>query len=276
MRGAPPHAAKASTVGLDAGRTRQKKRKDKRMILKDKVALITGSARGIGRAIALALAKAGAKIVISDIDEAGCQATAEEIKKLGVEAIGIKFDVSKYEEAEKTVETIIAKFGRIDILINNAGITRDNLMMRLKPEDWALVINVNLTGTFNCAKAVSRPMLKTGGKIINISSIVGVYGNAGQANYSASKAGVIGLTKTLAKELASRNITVNAIAPGFIKTEMTAKLTEEMRAALTERIPLKKLGEPEDVANMCVFLASPAADYVTGQVIGVDGGLVVG
>lgn len=237
--------------------------------LKDKVALVTGSAQGIGKAIAVAMAKEGAKVIISDINLELAEQTAKEVG-----GTAIKFNVADLPEVEAAVKQSIEKFGRIDILVNNAGITKDNLLLRMKKEDWDLVLSINLTGVFNLCKAISPLMMKArSGKIINIASIVGEMGNAGQANYAASKAGVIGLTKTLARELSSRNITVNAIAPGFIQTAMTDKLPDEIKKQMAAQIPLGKLGLPEDVAAAAVFLASPDADYITGQVINVNGGM---
>jgi 3-oxoacyl-[acyl-carrier protein] reductase len=246
-------------------------------MLKDKVAIITGSARGIGKAIAEEYAKNGAKVVISDILQELADETAKELQeKYNVETLAIKADVSKFKEVEALVKGTIDKFGSIDIIVNNAGITRDNLIMRMSQEEWNLVIDINLKGVFNCTKAVTRPMMKQrSGKIINITSVVGQMGNAGQINYSASKAGVIGMTKTSAKELGSRGIKVNAIAPGFIVSEMTDKMTDQAKDSLVALIPAKKLGHPSDIANAAVFLASDKADYITGQVINVDGGMVM-
>ena len=246
-------------------------------MLKNKVAIITGSARGIGKAIAEEYAKNGAKVVISDILQELTDETAKELQeKYNIETLAIKADVSKMEEVESLVKNTIEKFGNIDIIVNNAGITRDNLIMRMSEDEWNLVIDINLKGVFNCIKAVTRPMMKQrAGKIINITSVVGQMGNAGQINYSASKAGVIGMTKTSAKELGSRGIKVNAIAPGFIVSEMTEKLSDQAKDSLIALIPAKKLGQPSDVANAAVFLASDKADYITGQVINVDGGMVM-
>ena len=244
--------------------------------LKDKVTLVTGAGRGIGRAIALEFAKSGSDVVVSDIDAAGAQQVAKEIQQLGQQAIALKADVSVLDEAELVVKHSLERFDHIDILINNAGITRDTFLMRMDAEQWESVIRVNLTGTFNCCKAVSKPMMKhRQGRIINISSVVGVMGNAGQVNYAASKAGVIGLTKSLAKELAGRNILVNAVAPGYIETEMTKSLPEEAIENFKRLIPLGRAGLPEDVAHVCLFLAGPQASYVTGQVLHVDGGMVM-
>jgi len=242
--------------------------------LKGKVALVTGSSRGIGKAIALAFAKAGANVIISDINLELATQTAEEAAKLGVKAKAIKQNVADLAEVEATVKEVHTEFGRIDILINNAGITKDNLLLRMKKEDWDAVININLSSVFNLCKAIAPIMMKQrSGKIINIASIVGEMGNAGQINYAASKAGVIGVTKTLAKELASRGITVNAIAPGFIQTAMTDKIPEEIKKQMLTGIPLGKLGQPEDIANACLFLAANTGDYITGQVIRVNGGM---
>jgi len=246
------------------------------MLLKDKVAVITGSARGIGKAIAVAMANEGANIVISDINLEMAEATAKEISKLGVKTLALGLNVAKTAECESFVEQVIAKMGQIDILVNNAGITRDGLLMRMKEEDWDVVIAVNLKGVFNCTKAILKSMLKQrSGKIINIASVVGVVGNAGQANYSASKGGVIALTKTTAREVASRGINVNAIAPGFIASDMTDKLNVEIKEQVTKNIPFGEMGTPEDIANTAVFLASDKSKYMTGQVLCVDGGMVM-
>ena len=245
------------------------------MRLKDKVALVTGAARGIGRAIAFALASEGADIVIWDINIEEAKETSRDIEALGRRSLAQAIDVTNFSKVEEAVNKILDKFTKVDILVNNAGITKDNLLLRMSEADWDTVLNVNLKGTFNCTKAVSRFMLKQRcGKVINIASIIGIIGNAGQANYSASKAGIIALTKTAAKEFASRNINVNAIAPGFIQTEMTAKLPEEMKQKMLEMIPIARFGSPEDVAGVCVFLASEEANYITGQTIIVDGGMV--
>jgi len=248
------------------------------MCLSGKVALITGSARGIGKAIALELANHGANIAINDIlTENEINETLEEIKQITNKAIGIRADIAKLDEVESMMKEIINKFGKIDILVNNAGIVRDSLLMRMKEEDWDAVININLKGTFNCSKTVAKYMMrqKSGGKIVNISSVIGLVGNIGQANYAASKAGIIGLTKSTAKELALRNINVNAIAPGFIETDMTKKLPEKVRQDLQQQIPLKRLGTVEEVAKTVYFLVSDAANYITGQVINIDGGMVM-
>ncbi len=244
--------------------------------LTGKVALVTGAARGIGASIALKLASAGCSMMVSDIDAEGAQKTALEIIAMGSEAEFVKTDVSQASDAENMIKAALEKFGKIDILVNNAGITRDNLLMRMNEKEWDSVIAINLKGTFNCIKAATRSMLKQrSGKIINIASVVGVMGNAGQANYSASKAGVIGLTKSIAKEFGPRNIQVNAIAPGYIETEMTKDLAESSKEAYLNIIPLKRAGQPDDVANAVLFLAGPLSDYVTGQVIHVDGGMVM-
>ncbi|GIP14513.1 3-oxoacyl-[acyl-carrier-protein] reductase FabG [Paenibacillus montaniterrae] len=243
--------------------------------LEGKKALVTGASRGIGRAIAIALAEAGADVAVnySGSEQAAAE-TADAIRALGREAIIIKANVGKAAEFEDMVKQVVEQLGAIDILVNNAGITRDNLIMRMKEEEFDQVIETNLKGVFNGIKAVTRPMMKQrSGKIINISSVVGVLGNPGQANYVAAKAGVIGLTKASARELASRNITVNCVAPGFIQTEMTDKLPDELKDSLSGQIPLAKLGEASDIANAVRFLASDAAAYMTGQTIHVDGGM---
>jgi 3-oxoacyl-[acyl-carrier protein] reductase len=240
------------------------------------VALITGGARGIGRAIAEELAAGGATLAIVDVLQDVAEATATEFRARGVTAVAFVANVANLADVERMFGEVLARFGKVDILVNNAGITRDNLIMRMREEEWDAVIAVNLKGTFNCIKAASRPMLKArSGRIVNIASVVGVMGNAGQANYSASKAGVIGLTKTAAKELASRGITVNAVAPGYIRSEMTDKLTDAAREAFLTVIPLARAGTPEDVARAVGFLCSDAAAYITGQVLHVDGGMVM-
>ena len=247
------------------------------MGLEGKVAIITGSSRGIGRAIAQKLAADGAKVVINYSNNAqAAQEVADLLNQTKIIAHIIQADVSYYGEAEKLVQETIKIFGRVDILVNNAGITRDNLLLRMKEDDWDAVMNTNLKGVFNCTKAVLKPLLKQrSGKIVNISSVVGLMGNAGQANYAAAKAGIIGFTKSVAKEVASRGINVNAVAPGFIITEMTKVITEEVRKDMLEAIPLGRFGSPEDVANVVNFLVSTAADYVTGQTIAIDGGMVM-
>ncbi len=246
-------------------------------MLKDKVAVITGSGRGIGKAIALKLAENGANIVINDIEGSTyADETRDEIEALGVKAIIVRGDVRKKEDVENLINTTVDTFGRIDILVNNAGITRDGLMIRMSEEDWDMVLDINLKGAFNCIKAAARPMMKQrSGSIINIASVVGVMGNAGQANYTASKAGLIGLTKTVAKELSSRNIRANAVAPGFIESHMTDILTEDVKNKYFDAIPLSRFGKTEDVAKAVLFLASDLSSYVTGQTINVDGGLVM-
>ncbi len=244
--------------------------------LENKVAIVTGGARGIGKSICLKLASEGCDIVVSDIDLDGAKACVKEIEATGQKAIAVKTNVANLEDAEELVKQSIDAFGKFDILVNNAGITRDNLIMRMDEASWDSVIEVNLKGTFNCIKAATKPLMKQrSGKIINMASVVGVIGNAGQANYSASKAGVIGLTKSVAKEFGSRNIQVNAIAPGYIETEMTHVLSDAAKEAFLNVIPLKRPGTPEDVANITLFLSSPMSDYVTGQVINVDGGMVM-
>jgi 3-oxoacyl-[acyl-carrier protein] reductase len=241
--------------------------------LSGKTALVTGSTRGIGRAIAQSLAEAGARVAVVGRDKSKAEAVAVEI---GKGAMGFAADVSHTAEVIELVADVEKAFGGIDILVNNAGLTRDNLVMRLKDEDWDEVLNANLRGAFATIRAAARGMMKKrSGRIINISSVVGLNGNKGQANYSASKAGLIALTKSVAKELGSRNILVNAIAPGFIETEMTAAMTPDARAALNGLIPLERLGKPEDIAAAVVFLASDYASYITGQVIVVDGGMVM-
>ncbi|WP_121609292.1 3-oxoacyl-[acyl-carrier-protein] reductase [Mesobacillus foraminis] len=247
------------------------------MRLEGKAVLVTGASRGIGREVALELAREGANVAINYAgSEAKAAEVAEEIKTMGREAIVIRADVSNPEAVDAMVKETIEVFGKLDILVNNAGITKDNLLMRMKESDWDDVININLKGVFLCTKAVTRQMMKQrSGRIINISSIVGVSGNAGQANYVAAKAGVIGLTKTTAKELATRGITVNAVAPGFITTDMTDKLNDDTKAEMLKQIPLGKLGEPSDVAKTVAFLASEDSRYMTGQTLHVDGGMVM-
>lgn len=246
------------------------------MRLKDKVALITGGARGIGRQIALLFAREGADIVIADVNLQEAEKTAQDIQALGRKAFSLQLDVTNLAKVEEAINKILDKFTNVDILVNNAGITKDGLILRMSESDWDAVLAVNLKGTFNCTKAVSRVMLKQrSGKIINIASIIGIIGNPGQANYAASKAGIIALTKTSAKELASRNININAVAPGFIQTDMTAKLTEDLKQKMLSAIPLSRFGTAGDVANVCLFLASEESAYITGQTIIVDGGMVM-
>lgn len=242
-----------------------------------KTAVVTGASRGIGRAIALKLAQDGANVVVN---YSGSQAKAEEvvaeIKALGQQAIAVQANVADADEVKVLMGAAMDAFGSIDILVNNAGITRDNLLMRMKEDEWDSVMDTNLKGVFLCTKAVARQMMKQrAGRIINVASIVGVAGNAGQANYVAAKAGVIGLTKTTAKELAARNILVNAVAPGFIATDMTEELPQDVKDAMLTQIPLAKLGQPEDVANVVAFLASEGANYMTGQTLHIDGGMVM-
>lgn len=244
-------------------------------MLEGKVALVTGASRGIGRSIALGLAAAGADVMVN---YSGSEQAAEEvaalIRDMGRKAEKIRANVGTAAEVEQMVKATLEKMGKIDILVNNAGITKDNLIMRMKEEEFDQVIETNLKGVFNCIKAVTRPMMKQrSGTIINITSVVGVTGNPGQANYVAAKAGVIGLTKTAAKELATRNITVNAVAPGFIATEMTDKLPEEARESIMKQIPFGRMGRPEEIAKVVVFLASDSAAYMTGQTLHVDGGM---
>ncbi len=244
------------------------------MKLKGRVALITGAAQGIGKSVALLLAQNGADIVVSDINLEKAEETAKEIESIGSKAIAIKVDVANLKDVERMVESILEKFGKIDILVNNAGITRDKLILRMTEEDWDAVLNVNLKGTFNCTKAVVRHMAKQrSGKIVSIASVVGEMGNAGQVNYSASKAGVIGLTKTIAREFAQRRINVNAIAPGYIETPMTEVLPEKVKEELKRLIPMERLGKPEDVAEAVLFLVSEESNYITGHVLNVNGGI---
>ncbi|GIN61494.1 3-oxoacyl-[acyl-carrier-protein] reductase FabG [Robertmurraya siralis] len=247
------------------------------MKIEGKNALVTGASRGIGREIALELARQGANVAVNYAgSEKMANDVVDEIKSLGREAFAVQADVADGDAVSNMMKRVIEQFGSIDILVNNAGITRDNLLMRMKEEDWDAVIDTNLKGVFLCTKAVTRQMMKQrSGRIINISSIVGVGGNAGQANYVAAKAGVIGLTKTTAKELASRGITVNAVAPGFITTDMTDQLNEEMKAEMLKQIPLARLGEPQDIAKVVAFLASEESRYMTGQTLHVDGGMIM-
>ncbi|WP_071142366.1 3-oxoacyl-[acyl-carrier-protein] reductase [Acidaminococcus timonensis] len=247
------------------------------MTLVGKVALVTGGSRGIGRAVALKLAENGADVAIN---YAGNTAAAEEVKaaieKLGRKAMLVQGSVADTDGVQALVNQVVKELGRLDILINNAGITRDGLLMRMKEADWDAVLETNLKGVFNCSKAVMRTMMKQkSGRIVNMASVVGEMGNAGQANYAAAKAGVIGFTKSLAKEVASRGITVNAVAPGFIATDMTKVLTDDQKAEMARSIPLGRAGQPEDVANAVLFLVSDEAAYITGQVLNVDGGMVM-
>ncbi len=247
------------------------------IILQGKVAIVTGGSRGIGRATSLALAQAGATVVIN---YRGNQAAADElvalIEKADGRALAIQADVSQSEDVERLFKQSMDTYGRLDILVNNAGVTRDTLLLRMKEADFDAVINTNLRGTYLCTRAALRPMTKArGGRIINMSSVVGLIGNAGQANYSAAKAGLIGFTKATAREMASRHITVNAIAPGYIDTEMTSGLGDQIKAAILENVPLGRLGTPEDIAGVVCFLASDMASYITGQTIVVDGGMVM-
>ena len=243
----------------------------------NKVALITGSSRGIGKQIAIKLAKNGYNIVVNYVNKnEEVEKTIEELKQFGVEVLEAQGDISNYEQSEKIVNLVIEKFGQIDVLVNNAGITKDMLIMRMKKEDFTKVIDVNLVGTFNITKNVIPHMMKKrSGRIINISSVVGISGNAGQCNYAASKAGIIGFTKSLAKELASRNILVNAVAPGFIETNMTDVLQENVKEEIKKQIPLKRIGKAEDVANAVYFFTSEESSYITGQVLQVDGGMLI-
>ena len=245
------------------------------MNFSDKTAVVTGGSRGLGRAICLELARGGANVVFCYAgNEAAAQETVSACEALGAKAVALRCDVSSEAEVKALMDTALKTFGRIDILVNNAGITRDTLLMLMKPEDFDAVISANLRGTFLCMKAVARQMVKQRyGRIVNLSSVVGLRGNAGQVNYAASKAGVIGMTKSLAKELAGRNITVNAVAPGFINTDMTAALTDAAKTAALGAIPMGRMGAPEDVARAVAFLASDGAGYITGQVLAVDGGM---
>lgn len=247
------------------------------MDFEDKVAVVTGSSRGIGRAIALRLAEGGARVVVNfRRDEAGAEEVVAQISAGGGRAIAVQADVSDVKQAQTLIDTAKATFGRVDILVNNAGTTRDTLLMRMSEEDWDLVIDTNLKGTFNCIKAVSRQMVRQRyGRIVNITSVAGLVGNVGQANYASAKAGLVGLTKTVAKELGSRGITCNAVAPGFVYTELTASLPPDLVQQAIDRTPLGRVGEAEDMAAAATFLASDDAAYITGQVIAVDGGLSI-
>ena len=244
--------------------------------LKDKVALVTGGARGIGKAVALELAMKGCHVVVSDLDMENAEKTAYEIKSKGVRSLAVKSNVAESADVDILIKKVLEIFGRIDILINNAGITRDTLLMRMEEADWDLVLGVNLKSAFLCTKHIIRTMMKQrSGKIINMASVVGVMGNAGQSNYAASKAGLIGFTKSVAKEVAARNIQVNAVAPGFIETEMTEGLSEDVKENYLHNIPAKRMGSPEEIAKLVAFLASQDSDYITGQVIHIDGGLLM-
>lgn len=244
--------------------------------LKGKVAFITGSAQGIGKAIAKKLGEQGADLVLIDINKESLNKTVDDFKSLNVKVKSYICDISDFNKIEALAKTVLVDFGKVDIIVNNAGITRDNLVMRMSQSEWDLVIKINLSGTFNVCKAFTRFLLKQrSGRIINISSVIGLMGNAGQVNYAASKAGLLGLTKSLAKEFGARNILVNAIAPGFIETEMTKQLSDSDREAYSKIIPLKRFGSPEDVANTVLFLSSEMSSYVTGQVIQCDGGMIM-
>ncbi len=244
------------------------------MSLTGKIAVVTGAAQGIGQAIATTLAQEGADVVVADLNANRCHETVERVKQLGRKAIAVSVNVGDWDQVKRMVDHVLKEWERIDILVNNAGITRDGLLMRMKEEDWQAVLQVNVTGTFFCAKAVLPTMSRQrSGRIVNIASIVGAIGNAGQANYAASKAAVIGLTKTVAREYASRNITINAVAPGFIDTAMTQELSADAKEALLKQIPLKRLGQPSDVADAVSFLCTEKAGYITGHVLHVNGGM---
>ncbi|MEW5758093.1 MAG: 3-oxoacyl-[acyl-carrier-protein] reductase [Candidatus Omnitrophota bacterium] len=246
------------------------------MIFKDKVTIVTGAARGIGKEIAYSFAKQGSDMAICDVNQDALLETQKDLEAFGISCLTSVIDVTNYTQVQEFTDKILDKFNKIDILINNAGVTADNLMLRMKEDEWDKVLNINLKGTFNVTKAVSRHMIKQrSGKIVNIASIIGIIGNAGQVNYAASKAGVIALTKSIAKEVASRGICVNAVAPGFIRTAMTDKLSEDVKQKMLSMIPINRFGEPQDVAKVCMFLASSSSDYITGQTIIVDGGMVM-
>lgn len=243
--------------------------------LEGKKALVTGGSRGIGRAVCLALAEAGADVAVLDVLKEQAEETASEIRASGREAIAVEADVTSLESVDKAVKSIVKEFGRLDVLVNNAGITRDTLLMRMKEEDWDLVLSVNLKGAFNCTKASIRSIMKAKGSIVNISSVIGLTGNAGQANYAASKAGMIAFTKSIAHEFGKKGVNANAIAPGFIESAMTDKLGEEVIDGIIKKIPAGEMGKPEDVAGLVTFLASPLAYYINGEVIRIDGGLAM-
>jgi len=249
---------------------------ENKMQFKENVVIVTGSSRGIGKAIALAFAKEGASVVVSGRNKENLKDVVNEIKATGSKVLSVEADVAKVDDAKNLIEKTLEEFGQLDVLVNNAGITRDNLLLRLSEDDWDAVLDTNLKGAFNCIKASTKPMMKKrSGVIINITSVVGQTGNAGQVNYSASKAGMIGLTKSVAKELSARNIRANAVAPGFIETDMTSELPEKAKEELISSIPLAKLGNVENVADLVLFLSSSKAEYITGQIINVDGGMVI-
>lgn len=242
----------------------------------NRVAIVTGAAQGIGRAIAETLAQAGADVVVADLDPGRSHETVAAIEQIGRRALNVKVNVADWQEVKAMVDQVLKEWGKIDILVNNAGITRDGLLLRMREEDWNLVLQVNVNGTFHCTKAVLQPMTKQRwGRIVNVASVVGVMGNVGQANYAASKAAVIGFTKTVAREYASRSVTVNAVAPGFIDTAMTQGLSAEVRETLQKQIPLGRLGQPNDIAMAVQFLASEDASYITGHVLHVNGGMLM-
>lgn len=246
------------------------------MMFENKVALITGGGRGIGREIVERFCKEGADIAVCDVNKEALAEVKNEVEKHGRRCLSFETDVTKTDQVDSMISKVLDNFKKVDILVNNAGITRDGLLVRMSEKDWDAVLDINLKGVFNCTKAVAKPMMKQRwGRIVNIASIVGIIGNAGQANYAASKGGVIAFTKSIAKELASRNINVNAIAPGFIETDMTRKLPDNYRAEMLKLIPLKRFGEAQDVANIALFLAGESASYITGHVIQVDGGMVM-